>query len=416
MKQLLRILSFFIVLTSWASYAQTTAITVTVTDPTGQVWAGGTISYVFKGNGNFNGQYQWQNANIPANYLIPTIVTLDGTGTGTFTVLDNTFITPALTSWQYTVCPNASMQCTIVSIPASGASNNISTVVDAALVPIITPAQTMPRAYQDSEIKTTASFGGLYYNTTGKTPRYFDGTTWHSFSGSGSVTSVASGNLSGLFNTAVSDPSGNAAISYTAVNANANSFLAGPCAGVSTWAFRFICSADSSAALAADSAFTWNVNTLNSTTINNSGQIFTTDIFASDILSYATQCIAGNQAFALGFVSNGVFTGPLISPVITTGLCPLKPTFTLAPWAVVTLSVQNGGGLIFSNCSNDSSCPSTSPGLSQDAHWSPPPTVGSACPGTPFPGPTNQPSWIFGNDLHIYTCTNTAGAVWARLI
>jgi hypothetical protein len=194
-------------------------------------------------------------------------------------------------------------------------------------------------------------------------------------------------------------------------NQAANLFFTGPCSGSSaTPAFRFLCSVDFAAALTSDPNFT-----ISSANINNTGQIVTSSIFVSGVLGFATQCVAGDQAFALGFISNGVFTGPIIAPVTTTGVCPTQSSFSTGNWAVSTLSIQNGGGLLASNCGSNSSCPSSSPGLSQNTQYVPTAPTG-ACPGTPFPGPTNQPTWSFSATGSIDFCSNQTGATWVNKV
>jgi hypothetical protein len=233
--------------------------------------------------------------------------------------------------------------------------------------------------------------------------------------GTGTVTSVAM-TVPSLFTLSGSPITTSGTFGLGLSTQAANQFFAGPCSGGGTPAFRFICTFDSTAALAADPNFTWNVNTLNSATINNTGTIFTQNIVISNNFSYATDCsTAGNQAFSLKFISNGTFTGPAIAPVVTSGVCPTS--FTLGPWATDTLSVQDGGGLVFSNCGANDLCPSSSPNLSQQVQYVPTaPTAGSGCPGTPFPGPTNQPIWSFSANGSIDFCSNTTGATWVNKV
>jgi hypothetical protein len=146
--------------------AQTTSVTATVVDSTGTVWVNGTIIYTFRGNGSFGGQYQWQGANLPANYLTATTVNLDATGSATFNLPDNTTISPAGSSWTMNFCPQASTACSIItSLPVSGTTQNISSVVTANILPPAITLSNMPLAYSDAEISTVPRTGGLYFNT-----------------------------------------------------------------------------------------------------------------------------------------------------------------------------------------------------------------------------------------------------------
>lgn len=166
-----------------------TAVTVMVTDSTSQVWANGTINYTFRGNGSFNGQYQWNGANLPNTYLTTTTVQLDSSGSATFYVPTSSAISPAGSSWTWSTCPNATYQCAVTIFPTVGSSENISSSINSSLGTLQIQATPMPKAYADAEILTVPNQGGIYYNTglvnTG--PRYFDGTSWQAFgAGSGS--------------------------------------------------------------------------------------------------------------------------------------------------------------------------------------------------------------------------------------
>lgn len=172
-------------------FGQSTTVTITAQDQSGQVWNNGTISYVFQGNGAYGGKYQWQGFNLNASYLTPTTVTLSSTGTASFSLPSSTAIVPAGSTWQFTVCPNASsIVCTIVNLSITGGTQDISSAVQAASPVISMAPGALPLAYTDSEIKTVPVQGGLYYNTTTSTVRYFDGTTWHPIGGGGGVTSI----------------------------------------------------------------------------------------------------------------------------------------------------------------------------------------------------------------------------------
>lgn len=182
-------------------FSQSTTVSVTVVDQGGQVWTNGTISYVFQGNGSFGGKYQWNGANLPAQYLVPQIVSLNGSGFATFSVPSSTAITPSGSSWRYVVCPNASaINCPIINIPAVGATQNISSTVTANAPAISMNPTPMPLAYSDTEVQTVPNQGGIYFNTTSLVPKYWDGTTWHVFGSGGGGGSPANPNLSIQYN------------------------------------------------------------------------------------------------------------------------------------------------------------------------------------------------------------------------
>lgn len=163
--------------------AQSTTVSVTVVDPSTQVWANGSIGYIFQANPQFQGPYQWNGAALPNNYLILTTVALNSSGSATFSLPSNTAITPVGSQWKFTVCPNASTSCTTVSTPVTGTSQDISSTINAALKSIAITAATVPFAYTDSEVATTIRNGGTYYNTTPGScgPKYWDGTKWNCY-------------------------------------------------------------------------------------------------------------------------------------------------------------------------------------------------------------------------------------------
>lgn len=192
MQQLMRFKYWLYILVglgvSIGAAAQSTTVSGTVTDQGGQVWANGTISYVFQNNGSFNGPYQWNSGNLPNQYLTPQIVTLSGSGTFSFSIPTSTAIAPALSTWKYVVCPNASFQCAILTVPSAGSTQNISSQITAAAATLVNTIQAgpMPLAYTDAEIITTPNQGGIYFNVTSFLPKYFDGSSWHFYGSGGS--------------------------------------------------------------------------------------------------------------------------------------------------------------------------------------------------------------------------------------
>lgn len=160
-----------------------TQVSVTVVDSAGQVWTNGQISFQFQGNGQFNGQYQWNNANLPNQYLAPTVMPLDGSGSATFFVPSTDQIFPSGGAIAYTVCPNASVQCQTVAIGSTGSTQNISSNLTSNLPAISLAASSMPIAYNSSQIKVVPRYGGLYYDATQQVPMYYNGSIWQPFGG-----------------------------------------------------------------------------------------------------------------------------------------------------------------------------------------------------------------------------------------
>lgn len=211
---------------------------------------------------------------------------------------------------------------------------------------------------------------------------------------------------------------GSGNVSATFISQSANQFFAGPCSAGGTPAFRFICTADSVAALAADSTFTWNVATLNatnvnSTTIHNSGQLISQSIYSNSTLAYHTDCSTiGNVSFALNYVSNGAVSGPVSASVTSAGVCPLSSAYTLGPWVTNNLAVAEGGGINFSNCGSVAFC-ATGTGANQLLQTTTTVPTG-ACPGAT--AGTNDPVWNLSQDGHVAFCSNQTGSTWVTKI
>jgi hypothetical protein len=73
----------------------------------------------------------------------------------------------------------------------------------------------------------------------------YDGTTLSSTGSGGTVTTVSSGNLSGLFTVGVDTPTSTPAFTFTPASVTANFILAGPCGGgPAAWTLRAVCASD----------------------------------------------------------------------------------------------------------------------------------------------------------------------------
>ena len=192
MKKLFILFSFIIALSAGA---QTTSTSMTIVDPSGQVWANGYVTYAFSPAPGFQGPYQLQGANLPSRYLTPQIVNLDGTGSATISLPDNTTITPSNSAWNFVICSNTSFQCISIRIPVGGSSDNISGIINGTIPAISLPATTFPRAYLNGEITLNPTLGGLYYDTTLSCLKVWNGTVWACLSTSLPLTIQVNGAL-----------------------------------------------------------------------------------------------------------------------------------------------------------------------------------------------------------------------------
>ncbi len=194
MRHFMRFSLAAILLSGINAIAQSTAVTMTVTDPSGQLWTNATVSYQFQGNGSFYGQYQWQGANLPTQYLTKQSIKLNSSAYGTFTVPSSNEIFPAGSSWLITVCPNVSTKCQTMPTALNGSSEDISAFIDAFITTPSITVSNVPLIYNTNEVLSSFNQGALIYNTTTQAPMYYTGSNWANFA-AGSVTSVNAGTM-----------------------------------------------------------------------------------------------------------------------------------------------------------------------------------------------------------------------------
>jgi len=166
------VLFLFSLLLTIQAKAQTTSVTLQVTDVAAQSWNLGTWAVALQPSpGN----------NTPANQLrvngvlVPNITqsgTLSGSGGATMTLTPNGSIAPLSSTWDFTVCPNATAICFDQNVTIVGASQTVTLTPPA---PIVFPTPGPPKiAYNDAEI-SGAVVGSQYYNVTSNTQRICNG-------------------------------------------------------------------------------------------------------------------------------------------------------------------------------------------------------------------------------------------------
>ena len=187
-----RILKWILPLFLLASAAaQTTTVTATVTDTSGQVWADASYQINFlPAPGTQPSQYIWQGLPFPASEQ-QFSGTLDATGTFTAAIPDNTTLSPAGSKWIFTICPLASTaQCQVVRSAVSGASESLSTLLSSGLAPPSVAPTPINFSYQSSNIKQLPGLGQLYFNSINLTTYQWNGTAWVPFGNSGCCITV----------------------------------------------------------------------------------------------------------------------------------------------------------------------------------------------------------------------------------
>src|SRR6267378_2235718 len=173
MKKLLVSFSFAWFLCSW-SFAQTTSVSATITDPSGQAWT----------FGNFAVDWQRPSSNqglVPKLNGIPIIEhglggSLDNLGHFVISLSDVLQVLPSGGQWVFTICPFASSQCYVISTgnQVTGASVDLSTFLNSGIANPSVATVNLPRAYKDSEIITPPK-GGFYYDITLNCLKFYNG-------------------------------------------------------------------------------------------------------------------------------------------------------------------------------------------------------------------------------------------------
>jgi hypothetical protein len=160
---MLRSIKFAFALFVLIRLANATTVSGTITDPTSQAFANGKYTVEFV---NTPGQNTTPNVNGTPVAQGPFAGALDASGAFSVSLTDNTTVAPAGTKWRFTVCPASTSPCTSVQLVVSGATQDVSSAIN-AVVPVIAvqPTTTPPfaNAYQDNEIVGPAQ-GTSYFN------------------------------------------------------------------------------------------------------------------------------------------------------------------------------------------------------------------------------------------------------------
>jgi hypothetical protein len=227
-------LFFVLLLFSLPVYAQTTTVSATgITDSDPQIWASGTWSATFLPNPQYTNLNTYNIAGVPLN---PNLLKYSGAldATGSFTqagMYDNTRVAPIGSTWSFTFCPKASVQCTTIpNLSISGTTDNITTSVNTFIKAVRFPAVNAAYGYADAEVYPTPSPGGSYFNVTSNTLRIWTGTIWISSGSGGGSNSNAWIDVFGTLNC---DPSGvtsclTSVLNQAATTPNATFMFGGP--------------------------------------------------------------------------------------------------------------------------------------------------------------------------------------------
>lgn len=196
MKSLVTLLTVLLLSIAALAAPSTTAVTATLQDTSTQVWSNANWTTTFQppaGNNN-----AFLNNGIPV--MGPQSGTANGSGVFTVTLDDNLVVAPSGSKWLFTICPNATAGCVSVAIVITGASQNVSSTINAALAPpVVNGGPSIVRAYTDAEV--SGSYGTIYFNTVSNTLRqcpvgFCAGASWAAVGG-GALSNALTMNNSG---------------------------------------------------------------------------------------------------------------------------------------------------------------------------------------------------------------------------
>jgi hypothetical protein len=194
--------------------AQSTTVSATVVDQNSTVWANGNYTLQFVPNPQAQGNPTWNGNPFPNTQWTYSGV-LDNSGHFSQSVPSNNFIAPAGSTYTATICSNTSAPCTVIPrLTFQGTTMDISTTITNASVILPIQAQSIPRAYNDSEMAVQATQAGYFYqNVTQNSPRYWNGVAWSNFGGT--LNSVGVTSFDPLFTTTVTSPGGAGTLLFT---------------------------------------------------------------------------------------------------------------------------------------------------------------------------------------------------------
>jgi len=191
-KRLLTLLATTILLMVGTTIAQTTNVTLQVTDADAQTWNNGTWSVILIPSAGITGPFFISGTATPVPNQQQAGF-LNGSGSAAITLNSSNLISPGGTQWQFTVCPNATSTCFTQAVSIQGATQSL-TLTPPAIRINLTGVPFRVLAYLDLEIANSQP-GSIYYNVTAGCAKLFT-SSWTCLGTSGAtgtVTSVGSG-------------------------------------------------------------------------------------------------------------------------------------------------------------------------------------------------------------------------------
>jgi hypothetical protein len=114
-------------------------------------------------------------------------VRADLNGQFSITLTDNKTVWPAESQWRLKFCPPANNpNCYVLLTTVTGATQDLSSSIQAVIPPIVVKSKDLPSAYNSFEINQP-TYGSLYYDLNLGYPLVYNGLTWNPLAGTGTA-------------------------------------------------------------------------------------------------------------------------------------------------------------------------------------------------------------------------------------
>ena len=192
MKKFLAFLGTLLFVSS-VSFAQTTAVSATVTDTDGTLWTNGTVTVQFMPNLS-NSQISNYHICGTTTALNPTYLSqgplsLGSGGNFSTTTYDNNQICPTGSSYQFTICPQATSKCGVINTITTGVSESFTSLFSNTVPTPRFPAVLGNYGYADVEATVQLTPGSFYYNVVSSCLRTYSGSAWSCSAGGAPINS-----------------------------------------------------------------------------------------------------------------------------------------------------------------------------------------------------------------------------------
>lgn len=158
--------------------ANQTTVSANLVDLGGVTWAGALITINFQPAPNIPGPYFWGGG----MFSLRPQLQADSSGHFQIALPDNTTITPAGSTWQFVIAPNATMPAVIFNLMVAGSAMDISSVFTAQSYQVslgVIQSLPLPRAYANTDMANPTNSGQIFYNTAQRSIMLWEENQWN---------------------------------------------------------------------------------------------------------------------------------------------------------------------------------------------------------------------------------------------